>query len=356
MEGIQIEYLKTSNLKPYKSNARKHAQKDIEAIMHSITEFGFLDPVGIWGTDNTIVEGHGRLAAAKKLGMKEVPCIRLDSLTDEQRKAYCLAHNKTAELSGWEELTLGSELSSISIDMTQFGFELPAVFNADDILVKNTEEAEDEGEDEGKHDIDRWRCLDKYKLDRIDFERHTEKYQMPILEPCQHIPTDLIPFNYMLNTDRFDAGIHFYKDDYQFERLWNNPSKYLERLSMFDCVFTPDFSLYTEMTLPIQIWNIYRSKMIGQIMQDEGIKVIPTLQWCREDSYEWAFSGLPKHSVVTVSTIGVKREEEASQLWFDGMAAAMKALQPSAVLVYGGDIGFNFGKTKVVYFDSKQVI
>ena len=119
---LHIEYLPVTKLKPYEKNARKHATKDVEAIMASIQEFGFSDPIGIWG-DNLIVEGHGRLQAAKKLGMTHVPCIRLDHLTDEQRRAYALAHNKTAELSAWDNDLLDSELAGIfDIDMQAFGF------------------------------------------------------------------------------------------------------------------------------------------------------------------------------------------------------------------------------------------
>ena len=99
MNTLHIEQLPVDALHPYERNARKHAEKDVTAIIASIEEFGFNDPIGIWGADNLIVEGHGRLSAAKQLGMKTVPCIRLDHLTDEQRRAYALAHNKTAELS-----------------------------------------------------------------------------------------------------------------------------------------------------------------------------------------------------------------------------------------------------------------
>ena len=147
-------------------------------------------------------------------------------------------------------------------------------------------------------------------------------------------------------------GIHFYIDDYQFERLWNDTDKYMDALSKFDCVLTPDFSLYTEMPLPMQIWSIYRSKLIGQMMQDKGMKVIPTLQWCRRDSFPYAWDGLPHNSVVSVSTIGVKREESASKLWFDGMDDAMNVLSPKAVIVYGGDIGYDFGKAKAIYINN----
>lgn len=128
MENLKIEYLPVDSLKPYSKNARKHSEKDIQAIINSIEEFGFDDPIGIWSNQNIIVEGHGRLIAAKRLGMEKVPCIRLDHLTDEQRKAYALAHNKTAELSKWFDELLQSELVDIeNIDMELFGFDLDAM-------------------------------------------------------------------------------------------------------------------------------------------------------------------------------------------------------------------------------------
>jgi DNA modification methylase len=125
MEPLKIEYLPVSELKPYERNARKHRDMDVDAIVKSIEKFGFDDPIGIWSADNLIVEGHGRLMAAKKLGMKTVPCIRLDHLTDEQRRAYALAHNKTAENSEWDLDILPEELESIvDIDMSAFGFDV----------------------------------------------------------------------------------------------------------------------------------------------------------------------------------------------------------------------------------------
>lgn len=121
--NLEIEYLPVDALKPYEKNARRHRKADVDAIAASISELGFDDPVGIWGPDNVIVEGHGRLLAAKKLGMERVPCIRLDHLSDEGRRAYALAHNRTAELSVWDGANKAAELESIhAFDMQVFGF------------------------------------------------------------------------------------------------------------------------------------------------------------------------------------------------------------------------------------------
>lgn len=120
---LEFEYLPVNSLKPYEKNARKHTDFDVGIIKKSIEQFGFNDPIGIWGKDNIIIEGHGRLLAAKELGMTEVPVIRLDHLTNEERKMYALEHNRSAELSTWDMDTLMSELDDLKgFDLEGLGF------------------------------------------------------------------------------------------------------------------------------------------------------------------------------------------------------------------------------------------
>lgn len=121
---LNVEYIPIDDLKPYENNAKIHTQEQIEQIKKSINEFGMNDPIGIWGKDNLIVEGHGRLMACKELGLKEVPIIRLDDLTDEQRKAYTLIHNQTTMNTGFDIDILNEELENIEMDLSDFGFEL----------------------------------------------------------------------------------------------------------------------------------------------------------------------------------------------------------------------------------------
>ena len=121
---LKIEYLPISAIKPYEKNARKHQNLDIDNIALSIEKYGFNDPIGIYGDANIIVEGHGRLLAAKKLGIKELPCVRLDHLTDEQRREYAIAHNATAELSEWDLDILPDELAELDFSGFDFDFGL----------------------------------------------------------------------------------------------------------------------------------------------------------------------------------------------------------------------------------------
>lgn len=120
---LKIEYISVNGLKPYERNVKKHVDFDVENIAKSIQKYGFDDPIGIWGKDNTVVEGHGRLLAAKKLGLEKVPCIRLDHLTDKERREYAIAHNKTAELSLWNDANLSLELPDLDFEGFDFGFK-----------------------------------------------------------------------------------------------------------------------------------------------------------------------------------------------------------------------------------------
>ena len=120
---LQVEYVDISTIKPYKGNAKEHPKEQIEQIKKSMQEFGVKDPIGIW--HNEIVEGHGRYLALKELGETQVPVIRLDDLTDEQRRAYTLVHNQLTMNSGFNLDTLKVELDNIGeIDLSDMGFDL----------------------------------------------------------------------------------------------------------------------------------------------------------------------------------------------------------------------------------------
>lgn len=118
---LKIEYVDINSIKPYKNNAKLHPEEQIKQIKKSIEQFGMDDPIGIWKDE--IVEGHGRLIACKELGYTEVPIIRLDHLTDEERKAYTLAHNKLTMNSDFDFNILDAEIAELDIDMSEFGFE-----------------------------------------------------------------------------------------------------------------------------------------------------------------------------------------------------------------------------------------
>ena len=134
---MKIENIAVEKLIPYARNAKKHDAAQVSKLAGSIREFGFNNPVLI-DKDNGIIAGHGRIMAAQKLGLADVPCIRLGHLTENQRKAYILADNRLSEIGGgWDEEMLKAELESLGMDETWMDF---------DMVLGSSEEEEKEGE------------------------------------------------------------------------------------------------------------------------------------------------------------------------------------------------------------------
>lgn len=125
MKKLKITYVPISDLHDYSNNAKLHPDNQIEAIANSIKEFGNCDPIGIWTNEEgkyEIVEGHGRKLALQRLGHETAPCVFLDHLTNEQRRAYTLVHNQTTLSSGFDEELLLSELDDLDFDFSELGF------------------------------------------------------------------------------------------------------------------------------------------------------------------------------------------------------------------------------------------
>lgn len=121
---MQIEQIKTDELLPYARNSRTHSSDQVAQIAASIKEFGFTNPILI-DDDNSIIAGHGRVMAARRLHLKDVPCIRLSHLNESQKRAYVIADNKLALNAGWDDEMLKIEISDLhesSFDTELLGF------------------------------------------------------------------------------------------------------------------------------------------------------------------------------------------------------------------------------------------
>lgn len=156
---LKIEYVKKGELKTYANNAKIHTAEQVEQIKKSIREFGMNDPIAVWH-DNEIIEGHGRFLALMEMDdIETVPIIRLDGLTDEQRKAYMLAHNKLTMNTGFDFSVLVDELKSVvDIDMSDFGFNNFILSNEFEDF--EPEEYDDEIEEEyGENGLKAFNCI-----------------------------------------------------------------------------------------------------------------------------------------------------------------------------------------------------
>lgn len=161
-------------------------------------------------------------------------------------------------------------------------------------------------------------------------------YDIPQIEVTHFESCEFIGFNYAAQAKkREEKGIHFFLDDYQFERLWKTPDRYLSMLYDFKYVMTPDFSTYTDFPKIIQIYNHYRKHWIGAYLQENGIDVIPTISWSTPDSYEWCFDGEPTSGAVAVSSVGTQKSKKTKELFISGYKEMVRRLQPEIIIFYG---------------------
>ena len=302
---MDVIRMRTGDLIPYKRNAKKHPESQIRKIAASIEQFGFRQPIVV-DKNNVVIIGHGRLMAAKSLGMLEVPVVKADDLTNEQVAALRLADNRVAE-SPWDEELVFDELQDITIDMSQFGF------NADDFAPPEPSEEADEEEDLPN-------SITKNVFENQETRRfpYTNYYGIPDMKPTRTVGDKMIRFRDWNTVDNCkDYIAHFFFDDYNFMAAWREPDKYIDRLREFKAVVSPDFSLYTDFPRALQILACYRRQWCGAYWQEKGIDVIPDVRWGDEESFNYCFLGIPNGGTTGVVAkrtdrdfIGIELDEE----------------------------------------------
>lgn len=320
VEKLKIEYIEIEKLTHYAKNSKIHTNEQVGHISNSIKKFGFNDPLGIAGEDNVVLEGNGRVDAARLLGYKTLPCIRLDHLSKEEQKAYVIAHNATNLETGFDDQILLEELQSLdNYNFQDFGVDISSMYN--DI----------------NNDLYYTQLLANHmkKLVRNEFVC-VGKYDLPLVRK-QEIDSEKIKLRSFSNTKFHDTKnknktIHFFIHDYKFEYTYSNPEIALEKVKQYDYLLTPDFSLYTDMPLLLQMYNTFKNRWVGAYWQSQGLKVIPTISWSDERSFNFCFDGVEEGSIIAVSTHGNHKAKEEFLLGYNKM---LEKIKPSVILCYG---------------------
>ncbi len=136
------------------------------------------------------------------------------------------------------------------------------------------------------------------------------------------------------NTDRM---VHFFLYDYKFERVWKEPDKDIERLKPYRAVLSPDFSMYLEMNPTMQLYNTFRNRWCGAYWVSKGIRVIPTVNWGDESTFDFCFLGIPKGSTVAVSTYMVSEHDnrkDQKEFFMKGYREMLKCIEPERIICY----------------------
>lgn len=165
----------------------------------------------------------------------------------------------------------------------------------------------------------------------------------------------MVPCFRMMTEKHPETGIlHFWCDDYMFERFWQTPHKYLRVLRTYRAVVMPDYSMYWDWPDALNIYNCWRNHVLARFWQDEGITVVPSSGWTTARDYDWCFSADPKESIMACSTIGVTKNQGNRKRFNAGYAEMIRRLNPKRILLYGTDCRTDENKqaAETVFFRS----
>jgi len=171
-------------------------------------------------------------------------------------------------------------------------------------------------------------------LDTLHFAKmffSDNKFGIPFLGAGKFVETEFLPFNVVTKSAGF--GVHCFVYDYYLERIWKRPEVYVKYLREAEIFFTPDFSLYTDIPIVLQMFNVYRSRWVGRYMQKDGVNVVPTISWSTKESFDFAFCGIQKKSLLAISTVGIKKHQVS--LFRDGVEKMKEIIDPARIYVYG---------------------
>jgi len=162
------------------------------------------------------------------------------------------------------------------------------------------------------------------------------EYDIPFIRNNGRLPSALIAWGSrpkLLDVEEgSNMAVHFFLDDYRFESLWNRPAWSLDVLGHVGLALSPDFSLYRDMPVAMQIWQVYRNRWLGCFWQEHGIQVVPTISW--SEPHDFCYYGVEPGSIVAVSPVGVQ-DMLARHLFRAGFQKMIDVLSPSAILSYG---------------------
>ena len=315
MEFVKV---KIEDLKPAEYNPRKAltpVDKEYQEIKKSIQEFGYVDPILI-NADGTIIGGHQRYTVLKDLGYTEVEVTRVN-LTKDKEKALNVALNKIT--GRWDSKLLKNLLTDLNekkFDLSLTGFQ-PSTLQ---LGIRGDAEHTQKELVEGILNLEK---AQYYGVGKFDIPEILPVYTLPEIK-------EWIGFNYVLS-DKEPEGkaVHFFVDDYQFERLWNNPDKYIDKLKQYVCVASPDFSPYGDMPLVLQVYNHYRKHWVARYLQEHGVTVIPTIRSSTDQrSLNWYLDGEPKNSIVIISSMWSTTSKSMKQAFMKEYKKMFDTLNP----------------------------
>lgn len=350
---LVLEYVPISQVVEDPENARKHTAAQINLIAQSISDVRFVDPL-IVDERMMVIGGHGRLAAARKLGMEEVPVVKVGGLSPEKRRWLQIALNQIPSTSSWDLTRLEHQLRDLAdadLSIEALGFSTLEVYDLFHVAEKQRTRIDDIRDQptllEGAMQLDasaRLSSSNDWGIPDLREDRlldGLEEWDNKMVTFNADWPQDgLILWNvHQYSTRKLDIPrsiVGFWTDDQHFESFWGDPAGKTAQLinAGFKRVLEPDFSTWIDMPRVVQIHQIYRRRWMGRFFQEAGLTLMPALAWSDERSHEFCHLGIPTGAPV----VGVQMQQHITvstkKRCVEGLTAALETVRPRSVVIY----------------------
>lgn len=339
-------------------NPRRHPNAQREALRGSLGELGWIQNVIVNRTTGNVIDGHARIEEALSIGDDTlVPFVEVELSEGEEKLALAILDPISAMATADREV-LDMLLREVGTGDTALQQLLSDVAAKEGLYLDDASFADDS--DSGTHsdsaeDNEEEDFRGVYALREDVVFPASNKWGIPDLRPemcAAQIPTEVwgkqeitdpVTTLFVHGTAKFPAEasggvLAFYVDDWRFESVWADAVSFAENAREFGwgALVTPDFSVWRDDPTAVQLWNIYRSRWVARYWQEAGIKIIPSLNWSDERSYEFAHLGIPRGLPVVSVQCRTTRSKLGKDYFIKGLSVAIEQLQPENVLIYGG--------------------
>jgi hypothetical protein len=370
----KLEFLDINSIKHDPQNAKIHTDRQIKQLARIIETEGFTDPIVIGylkdDKENAYcVSGNGRVMALKELSKEnssysKIPVSHLAFNDDAQRKSFALKHNAIQQETGFDKDTLDSILNSIKNENESEFESLKDIEleNLSDIIQKvnkdNILNCFDINEDLTEYSLYD-ENLFKLKDNKEIFFNSSCLYGIPPLKEDMILDSEiddicakasqftqedkiyLVLYNqFAVNHKYNNAVVGFFLHDHIFESVFNDPISCVRKLTNANIkgILAPNFSIWSDEPIALQIFNWYKTQWTSRFFQENGIKVMPTLNWGDERTYDFCFSGIPSNLNTVICQCRNLNNEIARKRFIKGLIEAKERLNFNLIYIYGGNI------------------
>jgi hypothetical protein len=346
-QGERVETVLISTISKDPANVRRHNRKNLDAIKASLRAFGQQKPIVV-SKAGIVLAGNGTMEAALELGWEKIQVIHSD-LEGTAATAYAIADNRTAELAEWDHEGLAQQLAAIQIDddalaaaagYSQSEIDKLALMNVDDVEFE-TELAEVKITEYKESVI--FPSSNPYDIPDL---RADMLYDGPITDvvlgpsDCETTHSRMFIWStFKFNADRCRGGVlAFYVDDHRFSNIMSHATKFIDDMKKCEwaAILSPDFSMWRNEPLVIQLYAAYCSRWCARYWQEAGFKIVPSLNWSDERTHDMIHAGIPKGAPVVSVQCRTLGDKKAQSLFLEGVQKGVETIDPGNVVVYGG--------------------